>query len=86
MVCACALASKMDFRPRVRFRSGLCNYLRNAYSTDGSPGAAAAYSSVRLAVVVAAIKANAHTSKPGELSFGRKWSPPCDLGITAMCM
>lgn len=39
MVCACALASKMDFRPRVRFRSGLCNYLRNAYSTDGSPGA-----------------------------------------------
>jgi hypothetical protein len=48
--------------------------------------AAAAHSLVRLAVVVAAIKANAHTSKPGELSFGRKWSPPCDLGITAMCM
>ena len=82
MVCACALASKMDFRPRVRFRSGLCNYLRNAYSTDYDDS----WRSSEVVVLVLAIKANAHTSKPGELSFGRKWSPPCDLGITAMCM
>ena len=39
IVCSCALASKMDFRPHVRFRSGLCNYLRNAYSTAAEESA-----------------------------------------------